>query len=116
LSNGAPWRGVLHPFRFAKFIVHKYRRRVRGSADYVTLRVTSPPKISGHLRRFWGAEIVFRCQGIESGWRGYLFVTWRYATFYVGITWAFRPSFFLLRTVFSWWVMSGDEYFLLSGE
>ncbi|MCA2040378.1 hypothetical protein [Escherichia coli] len=33
-----------------------------------------------------------------------------------GLRGAFRPSFFLLRAVFSWWVMSGDEYFLLSGE
>ncbi|HFO5549773.1 TPA: hypothetical protein ACHKAO_005398, partial [Escherichia coli] len=89
---------------------------MRGSADYVTLRVTSPPKISGHLRRFWGAEIVFRCQGIESGWRGYLFVTWRYATFYAGITWGVSSIFFSAADGFSWWVMSVDEYFLSSGN
>nr|EFA0755290.1 hypothetical protein [Escherichia coli] len=40
----------------------------------------------------------------------------RYATFYVGITWGVSSIFFSAADGFSWWVMSGDEYFLLSGE
>ncbi|ENZ5948006.1 hypothetical protein ACTT4N_005643, partial [Escherichia coli] len=51
-----------------------------------------------------------RAGGIISSLRG---VTRRFTW---GLRGAFRPSFFLLRTVFSWRVMSGDEYFLLSGE
>ncbi|EOL6905318.1 hypothetical protein QC402_RS26590, partial [Escherichia coli] len=51
-----------------------------------------------------------RVGGVISSLRG---VTRRFTR---GLRGAFRPSFFLLRTVFSWWVMSGDEYFLLSGE
>ncbi|EJX5453853.1 hypothetical protein OEA01_005109 [Escherichia coli] len=47
---------------------------------------------------------------------GYLFVTWRYVTFYAGITWGVSSIFFSAADGFSWWVMSVDEYFLSSGN